>query len=205
MWSELRADASVYTALRWPGGAGAVRRALIWVLSPGLLILVVHRMSHAYRARRQRYGWTFGTIALRTLCAVGSQLLVFTAKSDAAATIVIGRGVYLSDRGYLILGAKRIGSGTLIHERVTIGARAGEQALPVIGENVWIGPDCVIYGDSTLGDGATVLSGSVLSMTVPAGAVVGGNPATIVLRDFDNSALRQTLANNFDRESLAPQ
>lgn len=202
MGSELRADARLYCALRWPAGAGAVRRRLIWLSSPGLLVLGVQRLSHYYRLRRLERGWTAETIALRLLLSVGFTLLVLVAKSNVAGGTVIGGGVYLSDGGYLFLGPERIGSGTLIHQRVTIGVRAGESSAPVIGANVWIGPDSVIYGAVALGDGATVLPGSVLSMNVPPGALVGGNPATVLRAGFDNSALRASLVNSVDRHSL---
>jgi acetyltransferase-like isoleucine patch superfamily enzyme len=72
----------------------------------------------------------------------------------------------------------------------------------VIGRNVWIGPGCVIYGNITIGDCATVLPGSVVSMNVRPGAVVGGNPATVVYEHFDNSRLRRSLAADIDRASL---
>jgi hypothetical protein len=62
---------------------------------------------------------------------------------------------------------------------------------PTIGENVWLGPDCVIYGDSRLGNGVTVLPGTILSMNVPDNAVVGDNPAGIMRLGFDNSELRR--------------
>jgi serine acetyltransferase len=205
MWSELSADARLYGALRWPGGADALGRALIWIRSLGLLVLAFQRLSRHYRARRVRLGWTAETIALRVLLGVGRWPVSLIAKSDVADSTVIGRGVYLSDDGFLVLGPQSIGSGTLIHERVTIGVRAGEERRPVIGDNVWIGPDCVIYGDIVLGEGATVLPGSVVSMTVADRAVVGGNPATVVRRNFDNSRLRRTLARDVDRESLVPR
>lgn len=202
MWTELRADARLYCALRWPDGAGALRRRLVWLRSAGLLVLSVQRLGHHYRLRRQRDGWTVETIALRALLTFGFALLVLIAKSDVAAGTVIGPGVFFSDGGYLFLGPERIGSGTLIHERVTIGVRAGESAAPVIGDDVWIGPDCVIYGAVTLGNGATVMPGSVLSMNVPPAAVVGGNPATVLRTNFDNSTLRRTLVNSVDRTAL---
>jgi|HubBroStandDraft_1064217.scaffolds.fasta_scaffold00933_2 serine acetyltransferase len=203
MWRELSADARLYSALRWPHGAGWLRRALIWWLSPGLLVLGVQRLSHRYRLQRQERGWTATTVGLRLLLALGFPLLVLRAKSHVAATTIIGPNVYLSDGGYLFLGPQRIGGGTLIHERVTIGVRAGEDAAPVIGANVWIGPDSVIYGAIALGDGVTVLPGSVLSMNVPPATVVGGNPAKIVRRDFDNSGLRRSLTHNVDQRMLA--
>jgi serine acetyltransferase len=202
MWSELSADARLYRALRWPQGAGPLRRAWLWLSSPGLMVLAVQRLSHRYRMRRQHQGWTPLTVLMRLMITLGVPLSVLRAKSLIAATTEIGAGVYLSDGGYLFLGPQRIGSGTLIHERVTIGVRAGEAVAPVIGARVWIGPDSVIYGAVTLGDGATVLPGSVLSINVPAGALVGGNPATLLRAQFDNTRLRGTLAHDVDRGSL---
>jgi serine O-acetyltransferase len=204
MWSELAADARFYSALRWPGKEGPLRRALIWVRSPGLLVLALQRASHRYLECRAQRGRTCEAIALRLLQRLARLPIAMLTKCDVADSIVIGRGIYLSDQGFLILGPERIGSGTLIHERVTIGVRAGEERRPSIGENVWIGPDSVIYGNVSLGDGATVLPGSVVSMNVPAGAVAAGNPAVIVRRQFDNAALRRTLARNIDPGSLVP-
>lgn len=204
-FAELGADADCYAKLRYPGGAGIFRRASLWLRSPGLLVLAVHRVHQRFLAARGRDGWTPATIGLRMLLAVGWSLRVFIAKSDVAPGAVIARGVYLSDRGQLILGPNRIGSGTLIHDRVIIGMRAGSKDRPTIGENVWIGPDCVIYGGIKVGTGATVLPGTVLSMDVPADTVVGGNPATIVRENFDNSALRRTLAIDIDLDVIAPR
>jgi serine acetyltransferase len=202
MWSELSADARLYRALRWPQGAGPLRRTFVWLSSPGLMVLGVQRLSHRYRIRRQQQGWTALTVAMRLVLTLALPLTVLRAKSLIASTTEIGPGVYLSDHGHLFLGPQRIGSGTLIHARVTIGVRAGEAAAPVIGARVWIGPDSVIYGAVTLGDGVTVLPGSVLSINVPAGAVVGGNPATLLSVQFDNTGLRRTLAHDVDRRSL---
>jgi acetyltransferase-like isoleucine patch superfamily enzyme len=44
-----------------------------------------------------------------------------------------------------------------------------------------------------VGDGATVLPGSFLTFSVSPGAVVKGNPAVIVRKNFDNSELRRSL------------
>jgi serine acetyltransferase len=204
MWSALCADARLYSALRWPSNKGALHHALIWIRSPGLLMLACQRLDHCYRGYRQQEGWSARTLGLRLLLALARWPMTMLAKSDVAASTEIEDGVYLSDLGQLILGPQRIGSGTVIHERVTIGVRASERETPVIGRNVWIGPDCVIYGNITIGDGATVLPGSVVSMSVRAAAVVGGNPATVVCAGFDNAQLRRTLRNDIDRRSLAP-
>lgn len=203
MWSELRADFKLYCALRFPDGASVIRRALLLFRSPGLLVLAIQRTHHYFFDRRLRDGWTLETIGLKFLLAFARPLALIIAKSDVAASTEIAGGVYLSDRGHLIIGPRRIGSGTLIHDRVTIGVSAGGEGPPMIGENVWIGPDCVIYGDSRIGNGVAVLPGTVLSISVPDNAVVSGNPGVIVRRDFDNTYLRRNLACNIDRESFA--
>jgi serine O-acetyltransferase len=203
MWSEFCADVSLYSALRCPG-AGRVRRALNCAHSRGLFVLTVQRLNRYYSEERRRSGWTLQTIALRVLIGIGRAVAIVAAKCDVAASSVIGAGVYLSDYGHLILGPKCVGSGTVIHSRVTMGVRAGSDIRPAIGENVWIGPDCIIYGELTVGDGATILPGTVLSMSVPPRAVAAGNPATIIRRDFDNTGLRRTLACDIDRNEVAP-
>jgi len=195
MWSELRADIRFYRALRHPGGAGRIRQALSCLKSRGLLVLAVQRLDHLYCLRRSRTGRTPGTMLCKALLTLGRALAIVLAKADVAGATVIEGGVHLSDRGYLMIGPQRIGAGTIIHDRVTIGVSAGEETTPVIGANVWIGPDCVIYGAITLANGATVLPGSVLSMNVPPNAVAGGNPATILRRNFDNTRLRSSLAS----------
>jgi serine acetyltransferase len=202
MWSALCADARLYSALRWPRSSGSLIQLLIWIRSPGLLVLAFQRVDHCYHSYRQSEGWTGRTLGLRLLLAFGRWPVAMLAKSDVAAATEIGAGVYLSDLGQLILGPQRIGSGTVIHDRVTIGMRASELETPIIGRNVWIGPDCVIYGSITIGDGATVLPGSVVSMNVRPGAVVGGNPATLLHHCYDNERLRRTRVSEIDGKFL---
>jgi serine acetyltransferase len=202
MWSLIAADFSIYCAMRLGEGAGLLQRFALCFRSPGLLVLLVYRAGHSYLNRRANGNSSLLTLALKLTLPIARQLVIIVAKSDVASHSIIEGGVYLSDSGYLIIGPQRIGKGTLIHDRVTIGVGASGSGPPTIGENVWIGPNCVLYGDSRIGNGATVLPGTVLSMNVPDNAVAGGNPGSIVRLNFDNSRLRRTLACNVDRELL---
>jgi len=50
----------------------------------------------------------------------------------------------------------------------------------VIGDDVWIGTRAILLPGVTVGDGAVVAAGSVVTHPVPARAIVGGNPARLI-------------------------
>ncbi|AXE38699.1 Serine acetyltransferase [Acidipropionibacterium virtanenii] len=103
----------------------------------------------------------------------------------------IGPGLLLMHRHGIIIGPAVIGRNCVIHQNVTIGQRVagGDHGVPRIGDNVWIGPGAVITGDIAVGDGVTISAGSVLSKDVPGRSLVAGNPARVIARDYDNSAM----------------
>ncbi|WP_284052072.1 sugar O-acetyltransferase [Ligilactobacillus agilis] len=49
-----------------------------------------------------------------------------------------------------------------------------------IGNDVWIGGHCTICPGVTIGDGAVIAAGSVITKDVPANTLVGGTPAKII-------------------------
>ncbi|WP_281193844.1 sugar O-acetyltransferase [Halorubrum sp. F4] len=61
-----------------------------------------------------------------------------------------------------------------------------ESGDPVtIGDDVWIGGQATINPGVSVGDGSVIAAGAVVVEDVPAGVVVGGNPATVV-RELDD-------------------
>lgn len=47
----------------------------------------------------------------------------------------------------------------------------------VIEDNVWLGDRVIILGGVTIGEGAIIQAGAVVSSSIPAFAIAGGNPA----------------------------
>ncbi len=70
----------------------------------------------------------------------------------------------------------------------------GEGQLPfkgdtVVGNDVWLGYESLVLPGVNIGNGAIVASRSVVTKDVPAYAVVGGNPATVVKKRFDDDTI----------------
>lgn len=199
MWDSLQADVRLYGGLRYPG-LSTWKRFIGPFFSRGLLVLVFVRLSRLVRDRRREYGWGPVTLFLRICLSLMHPLVIGLAKADVTINTDLADGIYLSDRGHMVIGAERIGAGTMIHHRVTIGMSLLDEGKPTIGTNVWIGPDCVISGDIVIGDGATILPGTVLTKSIPPETIVGGNPARLTQPAFDVGLLRTSLV--FDLAAL---
>ena len=109
--------------------------------------------------------------------------------SDAKASLKLGNRVYVGDRTEIHAGKSvSIGDGTVIAWDCCIMDRDyhklesdSEVFKPVsIGSHVWIGCHALILKGVNIGDGAVVAAGAVVTKDVPAGALVGGNPAKII-------------------------
>lgn len=102
-----------------------------------------------------------------------------------ARGVQIGNGVWIgydaildTSRPYLIT----IEDGASIGMRVTIVAHFRETRGVRIERNAFIGPGAIILPSVTVGEGAVVTAGSVVSRSVPPMTVVQGNPAMPVAR-----------------------
>lgn len=60
-----------------------------------------------------------------------------------------------------------------------------KSAITLIGNDVWIGRSAIIISGVSIGDGAVVGAGSVVTKDVPAYGVVAGNPAKLLRYRFE--------------------
>ncbi|MBK1623209.1 type B chloramphenicol O-acetyltransferase [Afifella marina] len=63
----------------------------------------------------------------------------------------------------------------------------------VIGNDVWIGSEAVIMPGVTVGDGAVIGTRALVTKDVESYAIVGGNPAKVIRKRFDGTAIAQLL------------
>jgi acetyltransferase-like isoleucine patch superfamily enzyme len=106
--------------------------------------------------------------------------------------VTVGSGVFIGTDAIIETSQPHlvsIGDGAAIGIRSTIIAhfrestRAGGDAISVrIEEDAFIGPGVIILPNVTIGRGAVVNAGSVVTRSVPPLTMVQGNPATPVAR-----------------------
>jgi virginiamycin A acetyltransferase len=125
--------------------------------------------------------------------------------------LVVGDDVYIG-KGCTIECDGRIGDGTLIANRVGLVGRndhdyravgvpirrapwIGDQDASAsrieIGSDVWIGYGAIVLTGVSVGRGAIVAAGSVVTRDVPDYAIVAGNPAREVGQRFDEAERRR--------------
>jgi len=95
----------------------------------------------------------------------------------------IGSGFLIGHMGGIVVNSEAvIGMNCTILHDVTIGVSdiVGEQAAPVIGDNVYLGSGARIIGPVKVGDNVVVGANCVVVKDVPENAVVIGVPARIV-------------------------
>lgn len=111
--------------------------------------------------------------------------------TDCGKNIHIGKHVFINmgckfqDQGGIF-----IGDGVLIGHNVVLATlnhvmqperRSDMLPAPIhIGKRVWIGSNATVLPGVTIGDGAVVAAGAVVTRDVPANTVVGGVPAKVI-------------------------
>jgi len=123
---------------------------------------------------------------LAPLVVTAQKLVEIVTGISIPAQCEIGDGLYIGHYGSIILAPEaRIGHNCSLAQNVTIGIAGGgdDRGAPIVGNRVFIGAHSVIVGRITIGDDAVICAGSVVNRSVPARAVMMGNPARVVSYD----------------------
>jgi len=140
---------------------------------PGLHALVMHRWAHA--CWRQGFKWLGRFI---------SHLARFLTGIEIHPGATIARRVFIDHGMGIVIGEMaEIGEDCTIYQGVTLGGTSlvkGAKRHPTLEAGVIVGANACVLGGFTVGAGARIGSGAVVTKPVPAGATAVGNPARII-------------------------
>jgi acetyltransferase-like isoleucine patch superfamily enzyme len=125
----------------------------------------------AYIGRNTELKAREGKISIGEQSSIGSNCRIATNEGQ----IAIGREVFIAAFCY-------IGGGNHRFDRTDISiVRQGSQSKGgvTIGDDVWIGSNCVIADGVSIGKGAIIGSCSYVNKNIPAYAIAFGSPATV--------------------------
>lgn len=105
---------------------------------------------------------------------------------------VSGGGLKINHYGLIVVHPlERIGEWCDIHQGVNIGQNIEKGSVPVIGDNVWIGPGVKMFGKIALGDNMMLGAGAIVNKSFEEGnCTIAGNPA-IRVNDHGNVWFRE--------------
>ena len=108
---------------------------------------------------------------------------------EPGGRLILGKGGMNHNVRIVVVKSIRIGHNSYLSDYVTlrdsdnhpIGASLKNHSAPIIiGDNVLVGLNSTILKGVTIGDGAVVAAGSVVTRSVPPKALVGGAPAKVL-------------------------
>lgn len=99
---------------------------------------------------------------------------------------VFGPGLSLPHRGNIIINPNtRIGANCRVHVGVNIGAHRGK--APIIGNNVYIGPGAILFGDIIIADNVTIGANATVNKSfLQSNVAIAGTPAKVIKENYKN-------------------
>ncbi|MBK6854840.1 MAG: serine O-acetyltransferase [Burkholderiales bacterium] len=145
---------------------------------PGLHAISLHRVANGLWRRGFKWGGRFVSHCSRWLTGI---------EIHPGATI--GRRVFIDHGMGVVIGEMaEVGDGCTIYQGVTLGGTSlvkGAKRHPTLEAGVIVGAHACVLGGFTVGQGARVGSGAVVTKPVPPGATAVGNPARIIAAESD--------------------
>lgn len=183
--SDVRMDAERYSR-------GSSRSALAFakaLLSHcGLQATVVFRFGKLLQEwQREVIGWPVAIIGWCAYMPIAA-LMKRGYGIRLALSAEIGPGFYIGHFGGIEIVNCEIGRCCSISQQVKIGSSVILPG-PKLGDRVWVGALARIADSVEVGSGSSISAGSHVGQSIPAGALVSGNPARVVRLNYDNSPI----------------
>lgn len=98
---------------------------------------------------------------------------------------VFGSGLSIPLYGTIVVNpAARIGRNCRLHTGVNIGASGGSNLAPKIGDNVYLGPGAILFGDIEIADNITIAANATVNRSMDVeNNTIGGTLAKILKKD----------------------
>jgi acetyltransferase-like isoleucine patch superfamily enzyme len=116
------------------------------------------------------------------------------------STLKIGKFCSIADGVQIVLGGEHkiewvttYPFWVAIEEFYNHPAHSGTKGDVVIGNDVWIGLNSMILSGVTIGDGAVIGAGTLVSADVEPYSIVVGNPQKLIRKRFDEKTIEQLL------------
>ena len=92
---------------------------------------------------------------------------------------VCGKGLNIHHWGCIVINPNvRIGDNCNIQQCVNIGQNYTKDQVPMIGDNVYLGPGAKLFGKITIADGCAIGAGAVVTKSfITPNMAIAGNPA----------------------------
>ena len=169
MFANLKHDARRLREIKSKGAPWYVLESLVF--ENGFQAVVLHRWAHWFKRR-----------GIPVLGPFFARLNLFLTGVDIGPGARIGPGLMISHGvGLVIGGPAEVGAGATLLHGVTLGSPSARkvEAMPRLGDGVFVGAGATLIGDLQVGDGAFIGAGALVTESVPAGAKVLAPSASV--------------------------